>query len=185
MGRWYGRRASTTIGSVRVLPLDTTRPAMPADLERSTLVLTHSNVTNPKVSDRRLEDDRLIEVSQDGKVLWDWRASDHADDFGFTDEARAAIRQAIGFSSARDSYDWLHINAASYVGPNHWVRRRRYALRTRQCRHQQPRVEHHRDRGPLRKDCLADGPGLPRVRMRFASWARSSVNTIRTSFRKD
>jgi hypothetical protein len=93
---------------------------MPAISNDRTLLLTHSNVTNPKVSDRRLEDDRLIEVSQDGKMLWDWRASDHADEFGFSDDARAAIHQAIGFSSARDSYDWLHINAASYVGPNHW-----------------------------------------------------------------
>lgn len=95
-------------------------PGMPGISNDRTLLLTHSNVTNPKVSDRRLEDDRLIEVSQDGKVLWDWRASDHVDEFGFSDEARAAIRRAIGFSSARDSYDWLHINAASYVGPNHW-----------------------------------------------------------------
>jgi hypothetical protein len=85
-----------------------------------TLLLTHSNVTNPQVTDRRLEDDRLIEVSGDGKVLWDWRASDHVDEFGFSEEARSAIRRAIGFNSARDSYDWLHINAASYVGPNRW-----------------------------------------------------------------
>lgn len=85
-----------------------------------TLVLTHSNVTNAQIADRKLEDDRLIEVSWDGKVLWDWRASDHADEFGFSPEARSVIRQALGFSRPRDSYDWLHINAAAYVGPNHW-----------------------------------------------------------------
>src|SRR4029450_5154123 len=96
-------------------------PGMPAISNDRTLLLTHSNVTNSKVSDRRLEDDRLLGGAQDGKVLWDWRASDHADELGFSDEARAAIRQAIGFSSARDSYDWLHINAASYVGPNRWA----------------------------------------------------------------
>src|SRR4029453_11382490 len=39
---------------------------------------------------------------------------------GVSDRAPPAIPQAIGFSSAGDSYDWLHINAASYVGPNHW-----------------------------------------------------------------
>src|SRR4029453_2844596 len=98
-------------------------PGMPAISNDRTLLLTHSNVTNPKVSDRRPEDDRLIEGSQEGKGLWDWRASDHADELGFSDGARAAIRQAIGFSSARDSYDWLHINAASYVGPNLWRHR--------------------------------------------------------------
>jgi hypothetical protein len=30
------------------------------------------------------------------------------------------IRQGLGFNRARDSDDWLHINAAAYVGPNHW-----------------------------------------------------------------
>jgi Arylsulfotransferase (ASST) len=85
-----------------------------------TLVLTHSSVTNAQIADRTLEDDRLIEVSWDGRVLWDWRASDHADEFGFSPEARSVIRQSLGFSRARDSYDWLHINAAAYVGPNHW-----------------------------------------------------------------
>ncbi len=92
----------------------------PMTSSERTLLLTHSNVTNPQVTDRRLEDDRLIEVSADGRVLWDWRASDHVDEFGFSEEARSAIRRAIGFNSARDSYDWLHINAASFVGPNHW-----------------------------------------------------------------
>ena len=94
--------------------------AQPAVANATTLVLTHSNVTDPRIADRRLEDDRLIEVSWDGKVLWDWRASDHADEFGFSPEARGVIRQGLGFNRGRDSYDWLHINAAAYVGPNHW-----------------------------------------------------------------
>ena len=85
-----------------------------------TLVLTHTNLVTAHVSDRRLEDDRLIEVSWDGKILWEWRASDHVDELGFSAEARAVIRQAIGFNRTRDSYDWLHVNAASYVGPNRW-----------------------------------------------------------------
>jgi hypothetical protein len=92
----------------------------PAATSGPTLLLTHTAVTNSRVSDRPLEDDRLIEVTWDGKIAWDWRASDHADEFGFSDDARTVIRQGIGFNRARDSYDWLHINAASYVGPNQW-----------------------------------------------------------------
>jgi hypothetical protein len=94
--------------------------AQPATINTPTLVLTHTNVTRPEISDRRLEDDRLLEVSWDGRILWDWRASDHADELGFSPEARRVIRQAIGYNRARDSYDWLHVNAAAYVGPNHW-----------------------------------------------------------------
>jgi hypothetical protein len=94
--------------------------SQPAVSNGATLVLAHHNVTKPEVSERRLEDDRLLEVSWDGKVLWEWHASDHVDELGFSDEARAVIRTGIGFNRARDSYDWLHVNAASYVGPNRW-----------------------------------------------------------------
>jgi hypothetical protein len=31
----------------------------------------------------RLEDDRLIEVSPDGNIVWEWVASDHIDELGF------------------------------------------------------------------------------------------------------
>jgi len=92
----------------------------PAVSNGPTLVVSHTNVVNPQISDRRLEDDRLLEIAWDGKVLWEWKTSDHVDELGFDAGARAVIRQAPGFNSARDSFDWLHINAASYVGPNHW-----------------------------------------------------------------
>jgi hypothetical protein len=109
---------------------DWQRPDMPAgyfapgnQLQASMsrmLVVSHKNVTKANVSDRPLEDDRLIEISPDGKVLWEWLASDHIDEFGFAPDARDVIRKAIGFNQARGSYDWLHINAAAYVGPNKW-----------------------------------------------------------------
>jgi hypothetical protein len=94
--------------------------SQPAVSSGRTLVLTHTNPTNPRVSDRRLEDDRLVEVTWDGKVEWEWRASDHADELGFSEAARAVIREGAPFNRARDSFDWLHINAAAYLGPNRW-----------------------------------------------------------------
>jgi outer membrane protein assembly factor BamB len=92
----------------------------PSITSGNTLLLTHKNVTKAEVSDRRLEDDRLIEVSWEGKVLWEWLASDHAGELGLSDAARDVIRRGLGFNQARDSFDWLHINAAAYVGPNRW-----------------------------------------------------------------
>ena len=67
-----------------------------------------------------LEDDRLIEISWDGKILWEWTASDHIDDFHFDKDARDAIAGASDANAARGSFDWLHLNSAAYVGPNHW-----------------------------------------------------------------
>ena len=86
----------------------------------STLILTHTNRMQPKVADVMLEDDRLVEVSWKGEVLWEWVASDHIDELGFAPDARKAIKAAQSFNKARGSFDWLHINSAHYVGPNRW-----------------------------------------------------------------
>jgi len=86
----------------------------------NTLILTHTNRTQPNVADRPLEDDRLIEVSWSGDILWEWAASDHIDELGFATDAREVIKAAAAFNAARGSYDWLHVNSATYVGPNRW-----------------------------------------------------------------
>jgi len=94
--------------------------ATPATEGSTTLVLTHTNHIQRDVSDRMLEDDRLLEFSWDGKILWEWIASEHIGELGFDRQARAAIRAASEFNEARGSLDWLHINSATYVGPNRW-----------------------------------------------------------------
>lgn len=85
-----------------------------------TLLLTHTNHSRPNVADALLEDDRLIEVARNGDILWEWVAGDHIDEFGFSDAARNVIKRAPGVNAARGSFDWLHINSATYVGPNRW-----------------------------------------------------------------
>ena len=94
--------------------------ATPDSNNGRTLVLVHKNHINPEVSDRTLEDDRLIEVSWDGEISWDWLAADHVDGFGFSGEARETIRRSPNFSNGRGSTDWLHINSATWLGPNRW-----------------------------------------------------------------
>lgn len=94
--------------------------ALPMRSGGRTLILTHKNVLRPAITDRMLEDDRLIEVSWDGKVQWEWLASDHIDEFGFNDQARNAIHRFPGWNDSRGSGDYLHLNAAAYLGPNRW-----------------------------------------------------------------
>jgi hypothetical protein len=92
-------------------------PAVDGD---RTLVLTHTTRTRPAVADVPLEDDRLIEVSWTGDILWEWAASDHIDEMGFAPDARQAIKAAQAFNKGRGSFDWLHVNSATYLGPNRW-----------------------------------------------------------------
>jgi hypothetical protein len=86
----------------------------------NTLILAHADRMQPNVADVLLEDDRLIEVSWNGDMVWEWLASDHIDELGFAPDARKAIKAARGFNKARGSFDWLHVNSATYVGPNRW-----------------------------------------------------------------
>ena len=58
----------------------------PSTQGANTLILTHTNRTRPNVANPELEDDRLIEVSPKGDILWEWFASDHIDEFGFAED---------------------------------------------------------------------------------------------------
>ena len=58
-------------------------------------------------------DDAIYEVSPDGAVKWQWLASEHLNEFGFTPEQLKLVR-------ASEDADYLHINNLSVVGPNKW-----------------------------------------------------------------
>ncbi len=92
----------------------------PSPMSGRTLILAHKNVTRPEISARRLTDDYILEVSWDGEVLWDWLASDHVDELGFSAAARDAIRLSSPGGQGGQDFDWLHLNSLSYLGPNQW-----------------------------------------------------------------
>ena len=94
--------------------------ATPAAAGANTLILTHVNHRVTTVSEVLLEDDRLIEVAPDGTIVWEWTAGPRIDEFQLAPDARAAIRKAADLNAARGSFDWLHVNSATYVGPNRW-----------------------------------------------------------------
>ena len=146
--------------------------ATPARSGSNTLVLTHTDRRVPEIADVLLQDDRIIEVSPSGAVVWQWSAGDHINELGFDARARAAIRgaRAGGAGAGRAgagpgapaaaagrgapaagrgdagrggagrgdagagpgsggagrgaaapaAFDWLHLNSATYLGPNRW-----------------------------------------------------------------
>ena len=70
-------------------------------------------------------------MDDSGRILWQWKASDHIDELGFTEAAFKAMRQyppkdnpvaARHATTVKPGggYDWLHINCLSYIGPNRW-----------------------------------------------------------------
>jgi len=82
----------------------------------NTLVLAVDKVKRSNISDKELMDDVFYEVTPDGKVVWDLRAADLYDQFGFTDEQKKLIfKQAGVFES-----DWAHCNNLTVLPPNRW-----------------------------------------------------------------
>ena len=97
----------------------------PASTPRRTLVLAHTTREVPSIAPGTLEEDRLIELDDAGNITWDWRAGDHVGEFGFDAPAREAIRIAAtsgprGPNAPARAFDWLHINSATWLGPNRW-----------------------------------------------------------------
>lgn len=93
-------------------------PAAPPGAPVKTLVLTHTTHARSAVAgETMLEDDHILELAPDGKVTWEWLVSDHIEELHFDKDARDAIRAGGG---GRGAFDWFHMNAATYVGPNHW-----------------------------------------------------------------
>ena len=89
-----------------------------------TLILSHKNLKNPKISDRLLVDDTIIEVNWSGEVVWEWICSEHFDEMGFSEEAKNVMARNPGIrgmaGEERNAGDWMHVNSMSVLGPNKW-----------------------------------------------------------------
>jgi Arylsulfotransferase (ASST) len=85
-----------------------------------TLILSHKNLSNPKITDKLLVDDVIYEVTWEGEIVWEWLFSDHFDELGFSEEAKNTLYRHPGWNEQRGSADWLHINSMSTLGPNKW-----------------------------------------------------------------
>ena len=87
----------------------------------NTMMVCHRNVHNPKISPFTLCDDVFIEVDWEGNIVWEWKASDHYQEFGFTEEQKNTIFRNPNMHKAGGGMgDWLHINCMSELGPNKW-----------------------------------------------------------------
>lgn len=87
----------------------------------NSLILAHKNLRNPAISDKLLLDDTIIEVTWDGRIVWEWSCSEHFEELGFSEEARNILsRNPNMVPSGGGMGDWMHINSMSALGPNKW-----------------------------------------------------------------
>jgi hypothetical protein len=87
----------------------------------NTLILSHKNIRVPRICDKPLLDDTIIEVGWEGDVIWEWVCSDHFDELGFREDAKNLMfRNPNWLQSGGGMGDWMHINSMSVLGPNRW-----------------------------------------------------------------
>ncbi|MFC8934376.1 aryl-sulfate sulfotransferase [Rhodococcus sp. NPDC057135] len=73
----------------------------------------------PTLGDHVVGDQGLYEVAPDGAIVWSWLAGDHLEEFGFSDEGWAALRETVA-RDPEDPWGYLEMNSAKSLGPNRW-----------------------------------------------------------------
>lgn len=79
----------------------------------NTLVLANKVHKIPGFALDETIDDVIYEVDANGKVVWQWLASEHLEEFGFSKQQLELVR-------ASDKADVLHLNNLKALGPNKW-----------------------------------------------------------------
>lgn len=83
--------------------------------EGRTLILSQKSGRWPNVTrDHLPRAARIIEVSWEGELLWDWMPAEHFEEFGHSEEARNTIMRGC-----RNQH-CVFLNTVSRVGPNRW-----------------------------------------------------------------
>ncbi|MHC4105824.1 MAG: aryl-sulfate sulfotransferase, partial [Planctomycetota bacterium] len=87
----------------------------------STLILCHKNMEDSRISEHPLLDDTVIEVTWEGKIIWEWACSEHFDEMGFSETSKNAMYRNPNIHPVGEGLgDWMHANSMSVLGPNKW-----------------------------------------------------------------
>jgi len=76
----------------------------------NTLLLLNTLVDKPKIARKPLLDQHFREIAPHGEVVWEWRTSDHFEEFGFSKEAKEIMYERGG--------DVFHNNTAGILPGN-------------------------------------------------------------------
>lgn len=79
-----------------------------------TLLLSNRVARIAGFGNRNMLDAVIYEVNSSGRIIWSWTASQHLGGLGFSG-ARLRVMER------RSDADYLHMNAAHTLGPNHWA----------------------------------------------------------------
>jgi len=67
-----------------------------------------------------VSDTRLIEVDEEGNILWSWELMEHWDEFGLEEIAKAVFHRYFVKHEETDYVKDIYCNNVNYLGPNRW-----------------------------------------------------------------
>ncbi|NYK22906.1 thioredoxin, partial [Salmonella enterica subsp. enterica serovar Typhimurium] len=74
-----------------------------------------------RISDKALLDDVILEVDEDGNIIWKFSFSEHFDQLGFSEEAKNVIYRNPNLRiTERPLGNYLDITSISTIGENKW-----------------------------------------------------------------
>ncbi|MFO8090880.1 MAG: arylsulfotransferase family protein [Desulfatiglandaceae bacterium] len=74
----------------------------------------------PDLSPYPVADTKIIEVDEEGNILWKWRVYDHWDQLGIEPIAKAVLYYYAKPHGGADYVKEIYCNNINYVGPNKW-----------------------------------------------------------------
>ena len=98
-------------------------PGMEPHIDKgNTLILCHKNLYQPKITDKLLIDDTIIEVDWEGNIIWEWVCSEHFDEFDLDQQTLNTLYRNPNMHAeiGEGMADWIHLNSMSALGPNQW-----------------------------------------------------------------
>ena len=72
-----------------------------------------------ELSDYEIGDQGIYEVAPDGNIVWKWVASEHLNEFGFSEDGIKYLHHLLS-KDGGSVWGYLEINDMKVLGPNHW-----------------------------------------------------------------
>lgn len=85
----------------------------------NTLLVVTVNHVVKGVSENPIADQSIYEINPTGKIVWNWNAGEHIDEFGISPEGRDLLKKEY-LNGSPENEGFLTINDMQPIGPNRW-----------------------------------------------------------------
>ena len=87
----------------------------------NTLLLVHDTIKDKRISDKMILDDVILEVDDEGNIVWKFSFSEHFEQLGFSEEAKNVLYRNPNLrNSEKPRGNYLDVTSISTIGENKW-----------------------------------------------------------------